>query len=114
MHLLRSLALMAPGDRTPGRRVDSIDDLHRPGDYCLGTVVDGEAEHPRIAFLLPTADRSDPWWGAPPHSGLHMIWGRWTITEESDGTVTASPSIGCGKSPYYWHGYLERGVWREV
>jgi hypothetical protein len=31
-----------------------------------------------------------------------------------DGTITASPSILCGRPGRQWHGYLERGVWREV
>lgn len=37
------------------------------------------------------------------------------VTEHEDGTITVSPSIlieyGDVKS---WHGFLERGVWREV
>jgi hypothetical protein len=41
----------------------------------------------------------------------------WTISEEDDGTVTVDPSIQMlpveGYAPG-WHGYLERGVWREV
>ena len=37
------------------------------------------------------------------------------ITEENDGTVTVSPSIAPNDTdPGGWHGYLERGVWREV
>ena len=40
-----------------------------------------------------------------------------TVTEHDDGTITVSPSIrlpnlkGDGDA---WHGYLERGEWREV
>ena len=34
-----------------------------------------------------------------------------TVTEHDDGTITVSPSI---LDPDGWHGYLERGVWREV
>lgn len=39
------------------------------------------------------------------------------VTEHEDGTLTVSPSIligGQGTSLPTWHGYLERGVWREV
>lgn len=42
------------------------------------------------------------------------------VTEYDDGTITASPSIllheGDGNGGYKvaWHGYLERGIWREV
>lgn len=37
------------------------------------------------------------------------------VTEHEDGTITVSPSILCtGHNGKQWHGYLERGVWREV
>lgn len=48
--------------------------------------------------------------------GLHEV------TEHDDGTITVSPSILVHPSPNAesptpgyegWHGYLERGVWRE-
>ena len=39
-----------------------------------------------------------------------------SVTVHEDGTITVSPSILCG--PRYdgivWHGFLERGIWREV
>ena len=38
----------------------------------------------------------------PPH----------TITEHDDGTITVSPSIQM-ETGQRWHGFLERGVWRE-
>lgn len=37
------------------------------------------------------------------------------VTEHEDGTVTVSPSILVnGGARGTWHGYLERGAWREV
>lgn len=37
------------------------------------------------------------------------------ITEHDDGTITVSPSILIDDMRgRQWHGYLERGVWREV
>ena len=38
-----------------------------------------------------------------------------SITEHEDGTITVSPSILCkmnieGRT---WHGWLEKGIWRE-
>jgi hypothetical protein len=37
------------------------------------------------------------------------------VEEHEDGTITVSPSImlrlGTGRN---WHGYLERGVWRDA
>ena len=37
------------------------------------------------------------------------------ITEHENGTITVQPSILCyGSFDKTWHGYLEKGVWREV
>jgi len=58
------------------------------------------------------------WWFCAPN-GLH---GRvnnktWKITEHDDGTITASPSIlisnRAPSEKLTWHGFLEKGVWRE-
>jgi hypothetical protein len=35
-----------------------------------------------------------------------------TIVEHEDGSITVSPSIQM-QTGQRWHGYLERGVWRE-
>ena len=68
------------------------------------------------------------WSSMLPHGSYWKRDGRWlcitpnghfgdvskhAITEHADMTITVSPSIlvtGGGES---WHGYLERGVWRE-
>jgi len=36
------------------------------------------------------------------------------VVEHEDGTITVSPSILLDDGDMTWHGYLERGVWREV
>ncbi len=36
------------------------------------------------------------------------------IVEHEDGTITVSPSILINSYLGPWHGYLERGIWREV
>jgi hypothetical protein len=42
----------------------------------------------------------------------------WRVIEEPDGSLTIQPSIwmnqGRGGSRGEWHGFLERGVWRQV
>ncbi len=54
------------------------------------------------------------WWGCAPSGGLVCLQ-KWTVTEHDDGTISASPSINILNPPHErWHGYLERGVWREV
>jgi hypothetical protein len=36
------------------------------------------------------------------------------VVEHEDGTITVSPSILLDDGEHKWHGYLERGAWREV
>lgn len=54
------------------------------------------------------------WMARPP--GIHVgSLEKHEVTEHEDGTITVSPSIliemvGTGES---WHGFLERGTWRE-
>jgi hypothetical protein len=61
-----------------------------------------------------TADR---WWIMTP-SGFIGNLSLHTVTEHEDGTITVSPSIlvtqPMGGEKRQWHGFLERGVWREV
>lgn len=59
---------------------------------------------------------SGKWFMRPPALGFGVgSLGKHEITEHENGTITVSPSIlvygSYGKT---WHGYLERGVWREV
>ena len=51
------------------------------------------------------------WYGMTP-AGICNL-GAHEITEHEDGTISASPSILVGPDNA-WHGYLERGVWRQV
>lgn len=88
---------MAAGDVTPGRRrADGTAPWElEPGDYCR-----------RDEFL---------WVVAPNGNGPARLEG-WDVVWHDGGTVTASPSILAHASGAHaeWHGYLERGVWREV
>jgi hypothetical protein len=36
------------------------------------------------------------------------------VTVHEDGTITASPSVLVSNGRKSWHGYLEKGIWREV
>lgn len=56
------------------------------------------------------------WYCVPPEHPFHLgALRNHQIVEHEDGTITVSPSI---LIRHYrlgaWHGYLERGVWREV
>lgn len=57
--------------------------------------------------------RKGRWFGLTPNELLADL-SKHTVTEESDGTITVSPSIFVNrdKTPF-WHGFLERGVWRS-
>jgi hypothetical protein len=84
----------------------------KPGEYTVRHGQDGQ----------PVA-----WVVTPNGHGPARLEG-WDLTEHEDGTITVSPSIlahpptghdrsrGVRVLEYSsaWHGYLERGVWREV
>ena len=91
---------MAAGDVTQGRRLpdcaagDLPDDENLPGAYWRSGGV---------------------WYCGVPGNG----WGLGNLAahqveEHEDGTITVSPSILVTGHDMTWHGYLERGVWREV
>ncbi|MDH4285588.1 MAG: hypothetical protein OEV35_09755 [Gallionellaceae bacterium] len=56
------------------------------------------------------------WYGTTPN-GLLGTLTKHTVIEHEDGTITVSPSIlvtsGSNQGQPSWHGFLERGVWRE-
>ena len=55
------------------------------------------------------------WYCCPPNTDLIGNITAHNITEHEDGTITVSPSILIKRyDGKQWHGYLERGVWREV
>ena len=57
--------------------------------------------------------RDGHWYARPP--GMHMgSLANHDVTEHEDGTITVSPSIDITDENGRWHGYLEKGVWREV
>jgi len=78
-----------------GRRQDCAPHQLQPGEFCFYAGV---------------------WYAHCPGPGkLIANLGAHQVTEEADGTITVSPSILCsgGGSGLKWHGFLERGVWRE-
>lgn len=94
---------MAAGDTTQGRRHDVPPWDLEPGDYTVR--VDAKTGE-RVAWVV-----------TPDGHGPARLEG-WDLTEHDDGTITVSPSILANPTPPsqhgQWHGYLERGVWREV
>lgn len=54
----------------------------------------------------------DIWYAAVPN-GLLANLANHKVVEHQDGTITVSPSILVSNHESSWHGYLEKGVWRE-
>lgn len=81
-----------------GLRRDRPDDsIPEPGEYGRGS--------------------NGQWQCCPP--GQPHLFGNLSshdVIEHEDGTITVSPSILITQEwrNLQWHGYLERGVWREV
>lgn len=85
---------MAEETKHPGRRVSVEPHLYEPGDY-------GKWDN-RWFALTPGEGKL-----LADLSGHH-------VEEHHDGTITVSPSIRSWDHESMWHGYLERGQWREV
>lgn len=88
---------MAAGDRVVGRRRQP-GETYAPGDYGK--------------------DHDGTWMARAPRGDLGSL-ARHGVVEHQDGTITAWPSIlitsadeNGGRTTY--HGFLERGVWREA
>jgi hypothetical protein len=94
-----------------GRRIpdgSSIDAVEEPGDYLL--LPDRHA----IWCMLPNGVVNRIPVDEKGGRGTPPVWG---MVEHEDGTITVSPSINLHPTPGMhggWHGFLERGVWRQV
>lgn len=103
-----------------GRRVATMDDLERAGDYCLTSIDDHGTIKRRLLFLLPTHEGETLYDRPTEGSGLHGITEPpWTFRECDDGSIEVRASILSGRTDErpegYWHGYLDEGhVWRQV
>ena len=90
-----------------GKRVDAtLDDAGqypfpklKPGEY--GKSIDG------AWCCCAPVDTSDGFTNFHGNLGAHKV------VEHEDGTITVSPSILIQRHDGEWHGYLERGVWRQ-
>lgn len=101
---------MTSGDLTQGRPAADAKDFFN-----------GEADEQgiwwkRLVKPTPNAKSDQPyvmWLTRHPGAGHHgRLREGHQVTEHEDGTITVTPSIQCRVCG--WHGYLERGVWREV
>lgn len=87
------------GHRVPDWGIGQTHVRLEPGEYAREVDGDGRLVH---------------WWCRPPNavSGSGVLDNH-EVTEHADGTISVRPSIlmhGEGA----WHGFLERGVWRDA
>lgn len=96
------------------RRPDGTDSRTlNPGEYTREMSADGSPTD-RWEFRVPNCEPSKRW----THGFGGISSGKWAITEHEDESITVSPSIDYKEYEgdtivHRWHGYLERGVWRE-
>ncbi len=87
-----------PGKKTQGRRVECNREgwyKLEPGDYCRQLDGTYMARVPELCF----------------HTGSLK---KHNIIEHEDESITVSPSIlHTEPNVGQWHGYLEKGIWRE-
>jgi hypothetical protein len=99
---------VAQGVRIPGVRRDVEPHLLRPGEY-------GRFDQDGVFH---------GWHGIPagtdPEDWMCANLSGHEVEEHEDGTITVKPSILIGGhnrqtgARKEWHGYLERGIWRQV
>jgi hypothetical protein len=99
-----------------GRRIPVPSDGHpiveHPGDYC-GPIYGFTGDLPAVFFLKPNA--RDPDAPRRAKSVQYVVSPPHVFTEEPDGTLTITASIGdrAGDSESDgWHGFLTKGEWR--
>lgn len=87
-----------------GQRVTTWAELFEtPGGYMLSEVTDRDVE------------TNEAWWYCKTPNGHLGNLRAHDVEEHEDGTITVSPSILVSDhTGELWHGYLERGMWREV
>lgn len=106
-----------------GRRVETIDDLERAGDYCRCPITDSDGStEDSVWFLLPVhTPGASKFAHGKPGDGLHRCAQPPHVFREcGDGSLEIRESIATkttvkGKEVETWHGYLDQGnVWRGL
>lgn len=89
----------------PGKRIADGEWPGNPGEYSKHLTEKQSGEKKVVWFCIPPK----------PGIGCGSLENH-TVTEHADGTITVSPSIlisGGRDGLVRWHGYLEKGIWRE-
>lgn len=80
---------------------------HRVSDnYPIHLLKEGE-------YVCQKLDDQSFFHGMCPN-GLLCNLSSHNVIEHSDRTITVSPSILCSNGTETWHGFLEKGIWKQV
>ena len=112
---------MAPGDTVQGLRLpDAVLGVPGPGwdAWDHGGAMGGKRPPLGSYQKVLNTDGSTAYWNILDLSGRPgtIRQGGHSITEFEDGTITVSPSILATEEEHGhdWHGFLERGIWKEA
>lgn len=91
-----------------GRRVSTVDQIDRPGDYC-GPVRGFTGALLSVFYRLPNVADDSP----EDHRRVHHVTSPPHVFREcADGSLEIRNSIGAFP---YWHGWLDEGhKWRDA
>lgn len=102
-----------------GRRVKTIEEIERPGDYC-GAIMGYTGDKPAVFYMLPIPkeelvnagiQRAVHHVVSPPHQFRECADGSLEIRE----SILTRQSHAEPNKSWSWHGYLDEGhVWRTV
>jgi len=84
-------------------------------------IADGEwpenlGEYSKHQIEKQSGEKNIVWFCIPPKAGIGCgSLSAHTVVEHEDSTITVSPSIlfNADSRTSGWHGYLEKGIWRE-
>jgi hypothetical protein len=104
---------MASGDVLIGRRVATVAEIERPGDYC-GPIMGYTGDKLACLFLKPNARDENPGgWARRYRSIQHVCFPPHTYRECEDGSLEIRASIGdtagMDMQTDGWHGMLNEG-----
>lgn len=98
-----------------GTRLPDVDAEVENGWEVWDKLIDGVRVRtaPLGAYMKVTkGGRPWCWYIVDPTGDRSSIREHHSVTEFEDGTITVSPSIVV-RHGNLWHGWLERGIWRE-
>jgi hypothetical protein len=104
------------GRRLPDTPFGDLPDDIQPGDFWRYL---NRATGVPMLVTKPTNLTDGVWGFCSPIGGIGTLMSH-TVREHEDGTITVAPGDGSSNSILFtegggrtWHGYIERGLWKE-